>query len=351
MSNRISTAASVAIIIFAVLAACNVAEAVIEPAVFGLFVVVLAWPFQKALQARLGKAAAVTLTVAGASAVVLTLVSLVAWSAGEVIQWLRQNVDLIQDSFSLLTSWLERHDISLPGLLSDQFSGPALIPRLQAVAVRANSVLAFSLIVIVYVILGLAEADDFVQRIAALPNRETSRRLLESGANIKKKFRSYIFVRSVASLATGLATWGLARLVGLELAAAWGVLTFALNYLPYLGTFVIVVVPPIFAFIQFGSVGAPLALFLGLTLVNFIIGSLLEPIFSGATLSIAPPVVLFTIILWTYLWGPVGAFLGVPLAIALLSVLEQFESSQWAAALLSGGPPRAAPAREDVLTG
>jgi predicted PurR-regulated permease PerM len=324
---------------------------VIEPAVFGVFVVVLAWPFQRTLQKRIGKAAALALTVAGASAVVLSLVSVIVWSASAVAQWLRENVDLIQGSFSVLTSFLEDHDISLLALLSDQFAGPALIPRLQAVALRANAVLAFSLIVVVYVILGLAEADLFVQRIAALPNRETSRKLLASGETIKRKFRSYMFVRSVASVATGLATWGLAHVIGVELAAAWGVLTFALNYLPYIGTLVIVVVPPIFAFIQFGAIGAPAAFFLGLMVANFVIGSLLEPTFSGATLSIAPPLVLFTIILWTYIWGAAGAFLGVPLAIALISVLEQFELSKGLAALLSGGPPRAVPAQEAERVG
>ncbi len=344
--NRIVNAASIVVIALAALVACKVAEAVIEPAVFGLFIIVLALPVQKALQARVGKAAALALTVACTSAIVLALVSVVVWSTGEIVQWLTRNVDLIQDSLSSLASWLERHDISLFALLSDQFSGPALLPRLQAVAVRANAVLAFSLIVVVYVLLGLAEADHFLLRIAALPKRETGARLLASGAAIQKKFRAYMVVRSAASLATGVATWGLARALGLELALAWGVLAFALNYLPYIGSFVGVVVPSLFAFVQFGSLGAPLWLLFGLMATHFIIGSVLEPVFSGATLSISPPLVLFAIILWTYLWGPVGAFLGVPLAIATLSVLEQFATSKWVADLLSSGPPRDVPAHE-----
>ncbi|WP_363350220.1 AI-2E family transporter [Methylocystis echinoides] len=341
--NRIVTAASIVMLVFVVLAACKIAEAVIEPAVFGLFVVILAWPLQNMLQKRLGKAAALSLTVVCASAIVLALVSIVMWSAGEVAHWLRQNLDLIQDSLFSVSAWLERHDISLFALLAEQFSGPALIPRLQAFALRANSILAFSLIVIVYVILGLAEADYFLARISALRNRETSVKLLACGANIQKKFRSYIYVRTVASVATGLATWALARYVGLELALAWGVLAFALNYLPYLGSFITVVSLPIFALVQFGTIGAPLMVLLGLMAINFIIGSLLEPAFSGAALSISPPVVLFAIILWTFLWGPVGAFLGIPLAIAILSAFEQFEPSRWIAALLSSGPPEAVP--------
>jgi len=107
-------------------------------------------------------------------------------------------------------------------------------------------------------------------------------------------------VRTVASIATGFAVWGFAHVVGLELAAALGVLSFALNYLPYVGALAAIVFPTLFAFVQFDSGEIVIFVLIGLMVIRFVIGSLIEPIFSGSALAISPPVVVFAIVLWTF---------------------------------------------------
>jgi AI-2 transport protein TqsA len=76
--------------------------------------------------------------------------------------------------------------------------------------------------------------------------------------------------------------------------------------------------------------------FLGLNLIQFLLGSYLEPRVAGATLSISPFMVLFMVFFWAFLWGIPGAFIGVPILIAFLTICEQHQSSQWIATLLSG---------------
>jgi predicted PurR-regulated permease PerM len=339
--SRITSVASVAVILFIVLAACKFGQAVIEPVAFALFIIAIAWPLQKALQPKLGKAIALSVTVAMTAAVILALFSLIAWGGHEVLEWVRQNLDRIQETATTSTSWLEEHDIFVFTLFAEHFNTASLIRLLHILAVRVNTVLAFAVIVLVYVILGLAETDAFQARIASLENQETSRRLLESGRKIGEKFRTYMFVRTIASIATGLAVWGFAQFMNLDMAGAWGVLAFALNYLPYIGSFIVTALLPLFAFVQFGTFEAPLIFLLGVFVIQFIIGSYLEPVFSGSALSISPPIVLFSIVLWTFLWGALGAFLGVPLSIAALTICEQFPSTRWVAEILSGGRRRA----------
>ena len=58
---------------------------------------------------------------------------------------------------------------------------------------------------------------------------------------------------------------------------------------------------------------------------------------AGSALSISMPLVLFSVILWTYLRGALGAFLRVPLAIAALTLFEEFPSTIWIADIFSGG--------------
>jgi AI-2 transport protein TqsA len=340
--SRVTDVTSVIVATIVVLAACKIGQAVLEPAVFAIFIIEIAWPMQKALQARLGKAAAMALTVLVTASVVLALFSIIVWGGRGLADWVSQNMDRIQETLVSSTAWLEDHDIFVLALISDHFSPAALVRIFQTVAVRVNTIFAFALVVLVFVILGLGEAEAFQSRIASLENRETSRRLLASGKRIGEKFRTYIFVRTIASVATGLAVWGFTRFMGVELSGAWGVLAFALNYLPYIGSFIITVLPPLFAFVQFGGPETPMLLLLGIMVIQFVIGSYLEPLFSGSALSISPPLVLFAIVLWTFLWGALGAFLGVPLVIAALTICEQFPSTRWVANILSGGRPTAA---------
>lgn len=335
--GRLLETTVVVIGVLLVLAVCKIAQAVVEPAVFALFIILTALPMQKALQAKAGKAVALAATVLVTILVVLLLLALIAWGGGQVVEWISQHLERIQESLIASTSWLEKHDIFMLTLISDHFSSGQLLRLLQQAVLHANTLLAFAMIVLLYVILGLGETDAVSDRIALLKDKEASRHLLVAGARIGEKFRTYMLVRTVASIATGLAVWGFAHLMGLEMAGACGVLAFALNYLPYLGSLIVTGFLAVFSFVQTGSAETALYVLGGVSLIQMVIGSYLEPIFSGEALAISPPVVLFAIVLWTYLWGALGAFLGVPLAIAALTLFDEFSSLRWLAGLLSGG--------------
>ena len=118
-------------------------------------------------------------------------------------------------------------------------------------------------------------------------------------------------------------TFCFALLVGLELALAWGAIFFVLNYVPFLGPLVAVVLATLFAAAQFESWQMALINLAGLSVIQFLIGSYLEPLLAGATLAISPFLVLFAVFFWSFLWGIPGAFIGVPLTIAFLTICEQ----------------------------
>lgn len=351
MSNgRGAEAANVIIAALLVLAVCKLAQAVLEPAAFAVFIIAIAWPLTRSLQPRVGKAAALAITVTAAASTALILLSVVAWEGREVADWIGRNLDRIEDLLVASTSWLEAHDIFVLTMLTDQFNPSTIMRIVQRIAVHVNTILAFALIVMIYVILGLGEAEVLNGRIAALKDEALGRRLLSAGGRIGEKFRTYIVVRTGASVATGLSVWGLARMMGLEMAAALGVLAFSLNYLPYIGSFIVTALLPLFAFVQFGSVETAALVLLGVLFIQAVIGSYLEPVFSGEALSISPPLVLFSIVLWTYLWGALGAFLGVPIAIAAITLLDEFPSTQGFADLLSGGRCRPGAAAASSMT-
>jgi AI-2 transport protein TqsA len=138
------------------------------------------------------------------------------------------------------------------------------------------------------------------------------------------------------SVLTGLFVYLFALITGLQFAAEWGVIAFALNYVPYIGPFIATLFPTLLAMTQFETWQAVIATFICLNIIHFVIGSYVEPRLSGSVLSISPFVVLFAIFFWSFLWGLFGTFIGVPIALAIVSFCDQAPSKRWVANLLSG---------------
>lgn len=139
------------------------------------------------------------------------------------------------------------------------------------------------------------------------------------------------------SLTTGLLVGAFAWITGLPFAVEWGVIAFALNYIPFIGPFVATLFPTLLAMTQFDSWQAVLGTFICLNIIQFVVGSYIEPRLSGSVLSISPFLVLFAIFFWTLLWGLFGTFIGVPITLAILTFCGQHPSTRWLADLF-GGP-------------
>jgi predicted PurR-regulated permease PerM len=153
---------------------------------------------------------------------------------------------------------------------------------------------------------------------------------------IAVKLRKYMLVRSLASVLTGVLIFAFTLFAGLELAAAWGIMAFTLNFIPFIGPFIATILPALFAVVQFESWQMAALIFLGSTLIQFLIGNYLEPRLFGAILDISPYLVVVAVFFWALLWGVPGAFIGVPITIALLTCCEANPGTRWLARLLSG---------------
>jgi AI-2 transport protein TqsA len=236
------------------------------------------------------------------------------------------------------THWLEEHEIFVVGPLAERFDVMWLIRLFQTIAGRINGMVGFAILAFVFMMLALIETGDMGKKLAALENEEQGRELVEASTKIGAKFRKYMIVRTQLSLLTGIAVWGFALLSGLELAGAWGIIAFALNYIPFIGPFVATILPVLFALAQFDSWQPIVIIFFGLFAIQFVIGNYLEPLVAGAALAISPLVVVFAVLFWAFLWGIPGAFIGVPITIALLTLCELHPSTRWIARLLSSKP-------------
>jgi predicted PurR-regulated permease PerM len=319
------------------LTALYLARPVFAPLTFALFIIAIVWPLQARLQALLPKLLALAVSLLTTIVVITAFASMITWGFGRVGRYVVNDAARFQLLYDQTTTWLEGHGIVIASLWAEHFNVGWLIRLFQQITARVNETLSFSLVVFVYVVLGLLEVDTAASTFRELKNETAGKILLAGSAATAVKLRRYMLVRSLMSVVTGVLVWGFISLCGLPLAAEWGMMAFALNYIPFIGPFVATVLPTLFAVAQFEAWQMAVFVFGCLNLIQFIVGSYLEPRIAGTMLSISPFVVLFAVFFWTFLWGIAGAFIGVPIVIAVLTVCEQHESSQWLGRLF-GGP-------------
>lgn len=321
-----------------VLALLHFAQTIFVPLVFSLFIIALVSPIQTMLQRWLPRLLALLVTLSITIFVVIALGSSVAWGFGKLGQWLFVNARRFQTVYTNWTDWLEGHGIAVAGPLADRFDVTWLVGFTQGMAGKLNSFAGFALLVFIFVLLGLLEVEDFGKRLRSHESQPYGRQILHANHEIAIKLRRFMLVRTFASILTGLVVWAFAFFAGLELAAAWGAIAFALNYIPFLGPFVATVLPTLFAIGQFESWQMAVTVFSGLNLIQFLIGSYLEPLLIGTSLAISPFAVIFAVFFWSFMWGVPGAFLGVPILIAFIIYCSTTPTGSWLAALLTGGP-------------
>jgi AI-2 transport protein TqsA len=317
-------------------AALHLARSILAPVVFALFIIAIVWPLQRSLQAKIPKLLALVVTLLVILAVIIVFAFLMIWAFSRIGQWLVTNSVRFQTLYMQASDWLEQQGISVSSQFSDNFNVSWIIRAVQRIGGRLNAFISFMIITFVFTLLGLLEVDIAQRNIARLENRTIADSLSQAGSDIAAKLQKYMIVRSGMSILTGAVIWGVVLLAGLELATAWGVIAFVLNYIPFIGPAVATVFPTLFALVQFGSWEIALVVFVCLNLIQFLIGSYLEPRIAGTALSVSPFLILFSVFFWSFLWGMPGAFIGVPIVIAFLAICDEHKSSKWVAMLLSG---------------
>ncbi|HKQ54897.1 MAG TPA: AI-2E family transporter [Methyloceanibacter sp.] len=329
---EIASAALVICALILLAVALYFASSVFAPLAFALFILAIVWPLQEALERVLPKGLALFVTLAVTIVVVLMFGSMIAWSLSAVGDWLLSNVQRFQAVYVEATKWLEERGIFVAGVLAERFDVIWLLRLFQDIATRLNRLAGFAILVFVFLMMALLEVEQVRGKLAALDRQE----LIRASAGLAAKFRRYMLVRTVLSLLTGVAIFLFALMAGLEPAPAWGILGFALNYIPFVGPFIATLLPALFAIAQLDTWQAVIVVFAGLTAIQFLIGNYLEPLAAGAALSISPLAVVFAVFFFALLWGIPGALIGVPIMLSIIAFSAEFPSSRWVATLLSG---------------
>jgi AI-2 transport protein TqsA len=143
----------------------------------------------------------------------------------------------------------------------------------------------------------------------------------------------YLGIKTVVSLATGLTAVLLTWWVGLDFPLLWGMLAFLFNYVPTIGSIIAAVPAVLMALVQLGPAEAT-STAIGFVAINLLYGNAIEPRLMGYGVGISPLIVFTGLVLWGWIFGPVGMLLSVPLTMTLKMALESDERTRWIAILI-----------------
>jgi predicted PurR-regulated permease PerM len=248
--------------------------------------------------------------------------------AGPVSQWIGRAPEIwatIQQKLSVLDQPLA----ALHELEGSLFGGnnaglgvsaPSMVLPVVAFLTPAAGELLLFFVTLYFFLVGQIELRN--QAVTMFANRDSKLRFLRIMHDIERNLAGYLTVVTVINTAVGIIVGVGSWLVGLPSPAIFGLLAALLNYVPYIGPAVMVVALFGVGLVTFSSLSHAFIAPLGLIAVTTMEGHFVTPTIIGRRLTLNPLLVFLALAFWTWMWGPFGALLAVPLSIVGLVIFN-----------------------------
>lgn len=309
----------------------------LSPVLLSLFLVLITSPMLKWLKGRgVPGWLAYVLVVLGVIAVGLVFILFLTVSLTQLSAELPSYNQLIQDQLSNLEQELGKYDIKTEDILKLDWFRPEKIFQLLFSFVGALlgtvSNVGLTLLIFIYM---LASADNFSARLEhALVNNQP---MLERFKNFASSIGTYLLIKSWLGTMTALCQIVLMWILGVDFAVLWGVFSFLFNFVPNIGFYIALLPPLLIAILTLGWVKA-VVLGVGYTLINNFFDIAVAPRYLGKGLDLSVIVTFLAVILWAWIFGPIGAFMALPLTVMVKKlILENFFDTELLGILIRSG--------------
>jgi AI-2 transport protein TqsA len=199
-----------------------------------------------------------------------------------------------------------------------------------------SSFLGSFLIMLFYLLFLFIEESTFKQKlILILPQAERYQKTKEILEDIENTITFYVGLKSFISALTTSICFIVLISFGVNSPLFWAFLMFVLNFIPIVGTALAVLLPSVFALIQFNDITITIIMFSILIVVKTIIANYVEPKVMGNSLNISPLVALFALSFWGSIWGVTGMIVSVPISVIIIILLSHIPSTKPIAVMLS----------------
>jgi predicted PurR-regulated permease PerM len=314
-------------------AGMRAASSILVPFLLSIFIAIICAPPLFWMQRKgVPNTLAVLSILVGIIVIGLLLAAFVGTSVNDFSKALPVYEKRLADITAAVVSWLENLGLEISGpVLTDYFDPGKAMKMAASTLAGLSGLLTNVFLIMLTVIFILLEASGLPQKLrTALGDPEES---LGQFRNFTESVNRYLALKTLFSLATGVAIGLWLAILGIDFALLWGLVAFLLNYVPNIGSIIAAIPAILLAFIQLG-VGPALLTCLGYVVVNVVFGSILEPKFMGRGLGLSTLVVFLSLVFWGWVLGPVGMVLSVPLTMIVKIALESYDDTRWIAIML-----------------
>ena len=321
-----------------VLAGTMAAKDIVGPVVLALLLTILFHPMRRGLEKRMPTWAASTCVLVAAVLLLLSLVVAIGIAIAQLATLVPTYAPDLDDLGTDIASALES-----VGLGPEQTDAMATALDPQRIVDLASTVfgsvlsVVSSLVFIVTVLVFFAFDGAKVDQLADGASLQRPL-LVQSLYSFARGTRSYFGVSAVFGLIVAVIDAVLLYLMGIPGAFIWGVLAFVTNFIPNIG-FVIGVIPPAIVGLLEGGPSLMLAVIVLYSAVNVVIQSFIQPRFVGDAVGLSTSHTFLSLVVWTWILGPLGALLAVPMSLLARALLVEADpDGRWRLPLISGAP-------------
>ena len=264
--------------------------------------------------------------------IVVYLFSLAATSVYGIVQQAPQYQQQINEWIRDANTLLANYDIDASML----FSSINITNLIRSTANTITGFAQYSALVVIYTLFLALEYRSFRLKVQEMyPQSASYKKAMATLQRLSDDVGSYLKVKALMSFLTGLISYAILATGGVPYPEFWGLVIFALNFIPTVGSILsILMVVPAIAINLGVTISAGLVAF-GLIATQVIIGNILDPRAMGKSLNLSPLVILLSLAFWGTIWGPIGALLCVPLMVVLNIILAQFPQTRALSIILS----------------
>jgi AI-2 transport protein TqsA len=307
------------------LAGLYFARELVGPLVLGAVLVIICHPLRHPLERRgWPRWLATTAVIVLAYVILAILVALLFYAGTQFARLIVDYTDELQAGAANVVAWLQ--SVGLDEQAADAAAGsldPSTILGLAAsLGGTALTALTAFFFVLAYVIFMAADGARYrdAGRLFGPSRRATLERILHFNSGVRRYYVVNASFGAVVAIIDGLALWAL----GIPVPAVWAILAFVTNFVPNIGF------PPAVLALVVGGWPLMLAVIAIYCVVNVTLQVLVQPKFVSDAVNLSLTLSFFSVIFWTFVIGPLGAILSIPLTLLVRAlILEGDPDARW----------------------
>ena len=179
------------------------------------------------------------------------------------------------------------------------------------------------------------QRNRFIQLFGSSNLHTTTEALTDAGHRVGRLLRMQFLINAGYGVAVAI---GLS-LIGVPSALMWGVLGFSLRFLPYLGPWLAAILPMLISLAVSDGWTQPILVGCMYAVYELILNNVFEPLLYGSSMGVSTVGVILSAIFWTWLWGPVGLIVAMPMTVCLVVVAQHVPQLRFITVLLADQPP------------